>query len=62
MLQVGTKAPNFSLVAWQEKKNYGRMPMGVARGSLLIREKSILKKVMPGTNAGEVLAYLAGEA
>ena len=62
MLQVGTKAPDFSLVAWQEKKNYGRVPMVVARGSLLIREESILEKVMPGVNAGEMLASLAGEA
>ena len=62
MLQVGTKAPDFSLVAWQEKKNYGRVPMVVACGSLLIRKESILEKVIPGTNAGEMLAYLAGEA
>lgn len=62
MLQVGTKAPDFSLVAWQEKKNYARVPMVVARGSLLIREESILEKVMPCVNAGEMLASLAGEA
>ena len=52
--------------AWQEKKNYGKVSMGVVRSTFLIDEEGILEKVMPrvkpDTNADEVLAYLAGEA
>lgn len=52
--------------AWQEKKNYGKVSMGVVRSTFLIDEEGVLEKVMPrvkpDTNADEVLAYLAGEA
>ena len=50
---------------WQEKKLYGKVSMGVVRSTYLINEKGIIEKVMlkvkPDTNAGEILAYLAGK-
>ena len=40
--------------------------MGVVRSAYLINEKGMIEKVMPkvkpDTNAGELLAYLNGEA
>lgn len=51
---------------WQEKKNYGKVSMGVVRSTYLIDEQGIIEKVMPkvkpDTNAAEILAYLNGEA
>ena len=51
--------------AWQEKKNYGKVSMGVVRSTYLISEEGIIEKVMPkvkpDTNAEEVLAYLGKE-
>ncbi len=48
---------------WQEKKNYGKVSMGVVRSTYLINEQGIIDKVMPkvkpDTNAAEILAYLA---
>ena len=50
---------------WQEKKNYGKVSMGVVRSTYLINEEGIIEKVMPkvkpDTNAEEILAYLAGD-
>ena len=50
---------------WQEKKLYGKVSMGVVRSTYLINEDGIIEKVMPkvkpDTNAGEILAYLAGK-
>lgn len=50
---------------WQEKKNYGKVSMGVVRSTYLINEEGIIEKVMPkvkpDTNADEILAYLAGD-
>ena len=50
---------------WQEKKNYGKVSMGVVRSTFIIDEKGFIEKVMPkvkpDTNAAEILAYLAGE-
>ena len=47
---------------WQEKKNYGKVSMGVARSTFVIDENGIIEKVMPkvkpDTNAAEILAYL----
>jgi len=47
---------------WQEKKNYGKVSMGVVRSTYIIDEKGIIEKVMqkvkPDTNAAEILAYL----
>lgn len=47
---------------WQEKKNYGKVSMGVVRTTYLIDEKGIIikvmKKVKPDTNAEEILNYL----
>ena len=47
---------------WQEKKNYGKVSMGVVRSTFVINEQGVIEKVMPkvkpDANAGEVLAYL----
>lgn len=47
---------------WQEKKNYGKVSMGVVRSTFIIDENGVVEKVMlkvkPDTNAAEVLAYL----
>ena len=49
---------------WQEKKNYGKVSMGVVRSTFIIDEKGFIEKVMPkvkpDTNAAEILAYLKG--
>ncbi len=48
--------------AWQEKKLYGKVSMGVVRSTYLINEEGVIEKVMPkvkpDTNADEILAYL----
>lgn len=50
---------------WQEKKNYGKVSMGVVRSTFVIDENGVVEKVMPkvkpDTNAAEILAYLRGE-
>ena len=47
---------------WQEKKNYGKVSMGVVRTTFIIDEKGCLEKIMPkvkpDTNASEILEYL----
>ena len=47
---------------WQEKKNYGKVSMGVVRSTYIIDEQGLIEKVMPkvkpDTNAEEILAYL----
>ncbi len=47
---------------WQEKKNYGKVSMGVVRSTFIIDEQGVIEKVMPkvkpDTNAGDILAYL----
>ena len=47
---------------WQEKKNYGKVSMGVVRATYIIDEEGVIEKVMPkvkpDTNAAESLAYL----
>ena len=49
---------------WQEKKNYGKVSMGVVRTTYVIDPEGVIKKVMPkvkpDTNAAEILAYLDG--
>lgn len=49
---------------WQEKKNYGKVSMGVVRTTFVIDESGVIEKVMPkvkpDTNAEEILAYLEG--
>ena len=51
---------------WQEKKNYGKVSMGVVRSTFVINENGIIEKVMPkvkpDTNAEDILSYLAGKA
>ena len=50
--------------AWQEKKNYGKVSMGVVRCTYIINEEGRIEKVMPkvkpDTNAAEILEYLKG--
>ncbi len=47
---------------WQEKKNYGKVSMGVVRSTFIINEDGVIEKTMPkvkpDTNTAEVLAYL----
>ena len=47
---------------WQEKKNYGKVTMGVVRTTFIIDEngniEKVMKKVKPYTNAAEILEYL----
>jgi len=47
---------------WQEKKQYGKVSMGVVRTTFLIDEagkiEHVMPKVKPDTNAAEILAYL----
>ena len=49
---------------WQEKKNYGKVSMGVVRTTYVIDAEGIIEKAMrkvkPDTNAAEILAYLDG--
>jgi len=49
---------------WQEKKNYGKVSMGVVRSTYIIDENGMIEKVMPkvkpDTNAAEILEYLKG--
>lgn len=50
---------------WQEKKNYGKVSMGVVRTTFVIDEQGVIEKVMPkvkpDTNAEEILTYLEGK-
>ncbi len=47
---------------WQEKKNYGKVSMGVVRTTFIIDENGLIERVMPkvkpDTNAAEILEYL----
>lgn len=47
---------------WQEKKQYGKIAMGVVRTTFLIDEEGriarVMPKVKPDTNAAEILAIL----
>lgn len=49
---------------WQEKKNYGKVSMGVVRSTFVINADGVIEKVMPkvkpDTNAADILAYLRG--
>jgi len=51
---------------WQEKKNYGKVSMGVVRATYIIDENGMIEHVMPkvkpDTNAAEILKYLHGNA
>ena len=48
--------------AWQEKKLYGKVNMGVVRTTYVIDENGMIERVMPkvkpDTNAAEILAEL----
>lgn len=47
---------------WQEKKNYGKVSMGVVRTTYVIDENGIIIKAMPkvkpDTNAAEIISFL----
>lgn len=47
---------------WQEKKQCGKVSMGVVRTTFLINEQGYIEKIMPkvkpDTNAAEILNYL----
>ena len=47
---------------WQEKKNYGKVSMGVVRSTFVLDEQGVVEKVYakvkPDTNASEILEYL----
>ena len=47
---------------WQEKKNYGKVSMGVVRSTFILNEEGVVEKVVPkakpDTNAAEILEYL----
>ena len=49
---------------WQEKKNYGKVSMGIVRSTFIISPDGTVEKAMPkvkpDTNAQEVLEYLRG--
>ncbi len=51
---------------WQEKKNYGKVSMGVVRSTYIIGKDGNIEKVMPkvkpDTNAEEILAWLREQA
>ena len=48
--------------AWQEKKLYGKVSMGVVRSTFVIDEQGVIEKVFPkakpDTNAAEILTWL----
>ena len=48
---------------WQEKKNYGKVSLGVVRSTYLIDAEgnieAIMPKVKPDTNAAEILAMIS---
>lgn len=50
---------------WKEKKQYGKISMGVVRTTYVIDEAGFVEKVMPkvkpDTNAFEILNYLTGK-
>ena len=50
---------------WQEKKNYGKVSMGVVRTTFIIdaegKIEKIMPKVKPDTNAAEILEYLKAD-
>ncbi len=47
---------------WQEKKNYGKVSMGVVRTTFIIDENGYIEKIMPkvkpDTNASEILSQI----
>ena len=51
---------------WKEKKQYGKVSMGVVRTTYVIDGaggiEKVMPKVKPDTNAAEILAYLTGDA
>ena len=46
---------------WQEKKNYGKVSMGVVRTTYLINEEGIIEKAFGKVKAADNPAQLLGE-
>lgn len=46
---------------WQEKKNYGKVSMGVVRTTYLIDEKGMIEKVFKSVKAAENPAQMLGQ-
>ena len=46
---------------WQEKKNYGKVSMGVVRTTYLINEEGIIEKAFDKVKAEENPAQMLGE-
>ena len=44
---------------WQEKKMCGKLSMGVVRTTFIIDADGNIEKIMPDTNAEEILEYLS---
>ena len=74
MLEVGTKAPAFTLPflllsdteknvitaydVWKEKKNYGKVSWGVVRTTYLIDENGVIAKAFGSVKAAENSAQI----
>lgn len=73
MLTIGTQAPVFTLLSdpekkviqaydvWKEKKNYGKVSMGVVRTTYLIDENGIIEKAFGKVKAAENPAQMLSE-
>ncbi|MGN0361754.1 MAG: redoxin domain-containing protein [Bilifractor sp.] len=77
MLNIGTDAPDFTLPftllpdpekkviqaydVWKEKKNYGKVPMGVVRTTYMIDENGIIMKAFDKVKAADNSAQMLGE-
>ena len=62
LLSDPEKAAITAFDVWQEKKNYGKVSMGVVRSTFILNEEGVVEKVFPkakpDTNAAEILEYL----
>lgn len=73
MLTIGTQAPAFTLLSdlekeviqaydvWKEKKNYGKVSMGVVRTTYLIDENGIIEKAFGKVKAADNPAQMLSE-
>lgn len=73
MLTIGTQAPAFTLLSdpekeviqaydvWKEKKNYGKVSMGVVRTTYLIDENGMIEKAFGKVKAADNPAQMLSE-
>lgn len=73
MLEIGTKAPGFTLLSdpeltciqvydvWKEKVNYGKKSMGVVRTTYLIDENGVIVKAFDKVKAEQNPEQMLGE-